>query len=87
MSVNEKMLKELAMQLGLSKESVNSFSNLKKYENASDNELKREISKVREELRAKNISYDKQIEMVKGLMPMMDGKQKARLMEIIKLLE
>lgn len=87
MSVNEKMLKELAMQLGVSKESVDKFSNLKSYENKSDNELKRDILKVRDELRANNISYDKQMEIVKGLLPMMDIKQKARLMEIIKLLE
>ena len=47
----------------------------------------REISKLKDQLKANDVSYDKQLAAVKSLMPMMDGKQKARLMEIIKLLE
>ena len=52
----------------------------------SDAELEREILKIKNQLRANNITYDKQLMMLKNLAPMMDAKQRARLQRVIELL-
>ncbi|MEF9922660.1 MAG: hypothetical protein RR313_09570 [Anaerovoracaceae bacterium] len=87
MELDDKMIMELASQLGLSNGKNIDVKKVKSYENKSDDELVSELRKIKEQLKNNNVSYDKQLATVKSLMPMMDGKQKARLMEIIKLLE
>ncbi|MDD4377040.1 MAG: hypothetical protein PHH48_02660 [Eubacteriales bacterium] len=87
MELDDKMIMELASQMGLTNGKKIDMNKVKAYENKSDSEIKREISKLKDQLKANDVSYDKQLAAVKSLMPMMDGKQKARLMEIIKLLE
>ena len=52
----------------------------------SDEELEREILRIKSQLRANNVTYDKQLEMLKNIAPMMDARQRARLRRVIELL-
>lgn len=87
MSIDDKTIMELAGQLGISGDKKRTVEKAKSYQNKSDGELVSEIMQIKEKLKAKNIPYDKQVEMVKSLMPMMNGEQKARLIKIIELLQ
>ncbi len=87
MSIDDKTIMELAGQLGISGDKKRTVDKAKTYQNKSDGEIVSEIMKIKEKLKAKNIPYDKQVEMVKSLMPMMNSEQKARLIKIIELLE
>ena len=42
--------------------------------------------KIKQQLRANNVTYDKQMEMLKNIAPMMDKNQRARLQRVIELL-
>ncbi len=86
MDLNEKMASEIASQLGLSKNSGVNQNTLKKLEGKSDVELAAEILKLKEQLKANNISYEQQKMLLSRLMPMMDDNQKARLKKVIELL-
>lgn len=86
MDMNEKMAAEIAAQLGLGKSPVNSGV-LKKLEGKSDAELAAEITKLRDQLEANNISVQQQKLLLSRLMPMMDANQKARLQKVIELLK
>lgn len=87
MEIDERTIMELASQLGISPDRRSAMSKVKSMEQKSDRELMSEIMKLREKLNQSNVPYDKQIAMVKSLMPMMNGEQKARLSRIIRLLE
>lgn len=87
MDLNEAMAKEIARQLGL-KEGVGFHpSDIRKLEGKSDAELEREILKLREKLASSGISPEKQVSMLRNLLPMMDGSQKARLQKVIGLIQ
>ena len=87
MELNDKMIEDIALQLGINPGKANSSDVMRYLENKSDDELEREILKIKEQLRANNITCDKQINILKNLMPMMDAKQKARLQRVIGLLQ
>ncbi len=90
MDINEKMAAEIAAQLGLggSRGSTPvSQAALKKLESKSDAELAAEILKLKEQLKASNISVEQQKMLLSRLMPMMDANQKARLQKVIELLK
>ena len=87
MDLNEKMIAEIAGQLGLRPGTNVSKEDVKKLESKSDSELAADILRLKEQLRANNISYEKQAAMLRNLMPMMDAKQRARLQKIIGLIE
>lgn len=87
MELNEKTVKEIASQLGISTGGKNSGKDALNYlSSKSDAELEREILKIKQQLKANNITYDKQMAILRSLAPMMDAKQKARLQKIIELL-
>ena len=86
MELNEKMIKEIAGQLGISGGKNMGRDALSYLSSKSDSELEREILKIKQQLRANNITYDKQMEILKNLAPMMDNRQKARLKKVIQLL-
>ena len=90
MDMNEKMAAEIAAQLGLGGNRggipVNQAT-LKKLEHKSDAELAVEILKLKEQLKANNISVEQQKMLLSRLMPMMDANQKARLHKVIELLK
>ena len=87
MQLDDKMIQDLAGQLGLSADKKSAAARVKSYEQKSDTELVSEIMKIKEKLEAANIPYEKQMAAVQSLMPMMNGQQKARLTRIIELLK
>lgn len=91
MDVNQKMLMELAEQLGLeerSKTAVSKASNVARgYANKSDEELLREIKNLKSEMKSNPNAYKKQISAIYALRAMMNKDQQERLDKVIALLE
>ena len=87
MELNDKMVGDIARQLGIKPGRNNGQEILRQLENKSDAELEREILKIKEQLRANNITYEKQLTMLRNLAPMMNGRQKARPQKVIELLQ
>lgn len=86
MSMNNKNLEDIARQLGLSGENTVSKREIERLSSKSDAELEREILRIKEQLKAKNISYEKQVAMLRSIAPMMDREQRARLNKVIEML-
>lgn len=86
MDINETMAKEIAAQLGLGKQGAVNDSLLKSLERKTDEELAKDILKMKSQLAAANISPARQQAMLRSLMPMMNGSQRARLEKIIRLI-
>ena len=86
MSMNNKNLEDIARQLGLSGENTVSKREIERLSSKSDAELEREILRIKEQLKAKNISYEKQIAMLRSIAPMMDREQRVRLNKVIEML-
>lgn len=87
MDLNEAMVKEIARQLGLREDAGVSAADIQQLQGKSDDELEREILKIREQLSARGVSRAKQASMLRSLLPMMDSRQKARLLSVIGLIE
>ena len=87
MNQNEKMAADIAAQLGLKQGKAISKAQIESWEKKSDAQIAAEILKIKEQLKKSNVSTEKQVAMIKSLMPMMDSIQKARLKNIIELLE
>lgn len=87
MALDEKTIMNIAGQLGIQADRKKAENLAKGYENHSDADLIAEIDSIRKKLAANNISYEKQRELINGLMPMMNGKQKARLENLIRLMD
>ncbi|MCI9477134.1 hypothetical protein AALA22_03240 [Anaerovoracaceae bacterium 41-7] len=87
MQLDDKTILDLAGQLGISADKKTTVAKAKSYEQKSDAELVSEIMKIKNQLEAANIPYEKQMAAVQSLMPMMNGQQKARLTRIIELLK
>lgn len=86
MDMNEKMAKDIAAQLGLGNSGGVNSQVLRSLEAKSDQELARDIVKMKEQLAAANISPQRQKAMLRSLMPMMNQSQRARLDKIIRLI-
>ncbi len=89
MDLNEKMIAEIAGQLGLGggRNPGISKAELSRLEGKSDRELEADILRLKQQLAASNIPPARQVAMLRSLMPMMDHKQRARLKKIIELIE
>jgi len=92
MEIDNKMIMDLAEQMGLSEQkNSNSFNSAAKraeqYKNKSDDELVREILKLKQLMKKDRVAYEKQIATLKALGGMMKGEQRTRLLKIIELLE
>ena len=90
MDINDKLLLELAEQLGLQRtvSKTDNMSNLAdKYKGKSDEELISEIMKVKKPMKKDKAQFEKQMKTIKTLRTMMNGEQKARLEKLIRLLE
>ncbi len=57
------------------------------YEKKSETEVLSEIQEIRRKLSASGVPYDKQIELVKSMMPALNKEQRVRLQKLIELLE
>lgn len=87
MNLDDNMIADIAQQLGLSGNPGISPGDLRRMEGKSDEELKREILRMRDQLAARGIPYGKQATMLRSLMSMMDHKQRTRLQKVIELIE
>ena len=83
--MDNKVLMDLAKQLGLHQET--SESKAKEYMVKSDDEILKEIKKLKMIMKRDKKNYEKQLQAVKALAATMNGQQKARLQKIIELLE
>ena len=97
MDLNDKLLLDLAEQLGLggggggggpTVSKADRMSDMAdKYKGKSDQELIAEIMKVKHSLKKDKVQFEKQMKTIKALRSMMNGEQKARLEKLIRLLE
>lgn len=83
--MDNKILMDLARQLGLPQESAESRA--KEYMGKSDEEILRDIKKIKGVIKRDKRAYEKQMQTVKALAATMNGQQRARLQKIIELLE
>ena len=86
MSMNNKNLEDIARQLGLSGENTVSKREIERLSSKSDAELERELLKMRDQLKASGMSYEKQLAMMKSIAPMLDVNQRERLDRLMKVL-
>ncbi|MBR0597634.1 hypothetical protein [Sinanaerobacter chloroacetimidivorans] len=91
MEINNKMLMELASQVGLENSNANKAKRAAdladKYKGKSDQELLNEILKLKHSMKNDRAQFDKQMKAIKSLRLMMNDEQKARLDKVIRLLE
>jgi len=87
MDLDDKTIAEIASQLGLKGNPSVSAADMKRLEGKSDAELEKEILRIREQLVARGVTRPRQAAMLRSLLPMMDDKQKARLRNVIELIE
>ncbi len=92
MEINDKLMMELAEQLGFQRNRTVSKSDrvsdiADKYKGKSDQELIDEIMKVKKAMKKDQTQFDKQMKTIKALRTMMNGEQRARLEKLIRLLE
>lgn len=91
MDINNKMIMDLASQLGLdsknSKQTEKAADLAEKYKGKSDQELISEILKLKQSMKKDKAQYEKQLRAIKSLKVMMNDEQKARLDKVIRLLE
>lgn len=83
--MDNKMIMELAKQLGLPEETAEAKA--REYIGKSDDEILREINKIKTILKRDKKTYQRQMQAIRALAGTMNGPQKARLEKIIALLE
>ena len=92
MDINDKLMMDLAEQLGLGPGPTVSKADrmsdvAEKYKGKSDQELIDEIMKVKKSLKKDRAQFEKQMKTIRAMRSMMSGEQKARLDKLIRLLE
>lgn len=91
MDIDEKLLLDLAEQMGMRKANVSKSDRMSgladQYKGKSDQELIDEILKVKKNLKKNRAQFEKQMSTIKALRAVMTGEQKARLERLIRLLE
>lgn len=83
--MDHKILMDLAKQLGLPERAAEEKAN--EYMGKSDEEILREIKKIKAVIKRDHKAYEKQMQTIKALAAGMNGQQRARLQKIIDLLE
>lgn len=92
MSIDDRMLMDLANQLGLGGKDSRRTSDMiseatENYTGKSDDQLLQEILKLKQVLKKDRKAFDKQMEMIKNLRPMMSAEQRKKLDGLLKMLE
>ena len=82
--MDNKMLMDLARQLGFPEDKAQ--DKLNQYKDKSDEEILRELNKIKQVIQKDRSAYEKQIIAIKALAQSMTGQQKARLQKLIELL-
>lgn len=83
--MDNKILMDLAKQLGLPQQAAESKVN--EYIGKSDEEILKEIKKIKNVIKRDKKTYEKQLQAIKALAGTMNGEQRARLQKIIDILE
>lgn len=83
--MDNKILMDLAKQLGLPEQTAERKVN--EYAGKSDEEILRELKKIKAVIKRDRKTYEKQMQAIKALAGSMNGEQRARLQKIIDLLE
>ena len=86
MELDERMIGDIAKQLGISSGKNMGRDAVNYLASKSDEELEREILKIKRQLKANNITYDKQMEVLRSIAPMMNQSQRRKLQRVIELL-
>ena len=91
MSVDEKMLMDLAGRMGMGKHGNEAKSMIedisKNYAGKSDDQLVMEIMKLKEVIKKDPKAYNQQLQTIKALKPMMTPEQRKKLESLLKMLE
>lgn len=92
MSIDDKMLMDLAGQLGLGEKDSRKTSAMisdaaENYSGKSDDQILKEILKLKQVLSKDRKAFDKQMEMVKSLKPMMNQDQRKKLDNLLRMLD
>lgn len=91
MDINNKMLMDLANQLGLKGGSSNDAKKAagmaQDYQNKSEEELMKEILTLKKAMKSDKAAFDNQMKAIRALSNMMNKEQRARLEKVIRLLE
>jgi hypothetical protein len=91
MAIDDRMLMDLASQLGMkgsnrdTSELIEEATN--KYGGKSDDQILKEIMKLKSVLKKDRGAFDKQMEMIKAMRPMMTPEQKGKLDSLLRMLE
>lgn len=92
MSIDDRMLMDLANQLGLggrnskkSEDMINEATG--NFSGKSDDQILNEILKLKQVLKKDRRAFDKQMEMIKSLKPMMTPEQRKKLENLLRMLE
>ena len=83
--MDQKILMDLARQLGLPEQAAEAKAG--EYMGKSDEEILREIKRVKSIIKRDRKTYEKQLQTVKALAATMTEPQRARLQKIIDILE
>jgi hypothetical protein len=86
MELNEKMIEEIAQQLGISDGGKIGKDTINRLAQKNEADLEKELRNIKATLKAKNITYDKQVAILKQLAPMMNQKQRERLEKVVEIL-
>lgn len=91
MNINNKMIMDLAEQLGFENDSVSQARRAadmaEEYKNKDEDELLDEILNFKKAMKKDRAQFEKQLKAIKALRVMMNDEQKARLDKVIRLLE
>lgn len=82
MSVNEKVVSDIARQMGVSVN--NNKKIIENWQGKSDKEIMSEIVKIQKQLEDNNITRQQQTVLLRQLLPMLQDKEKARLQKVIE---
>lgn len=83
--MDQKILMDLAKQLGLPEQAAEKKA--RQYMGKSDEEILKEIKKIKAVIKQDHKAYEKHVQAVKALAATMKGEQRVRLQKIIDLLE
>ena len=83
--MDSRVLMDLARQLGLPQESAEAKA--KEYMGKSDEEILREIKRIKSVIKRDRKTYEKQMQTIKALAATMNSEQRARLQKVIDILE
>lgn len=91
MEINEKLLMELAGQVGFSGGNEKTAKRAEKmaenYSGKGEDELLKEILKLKQSMKSDRGQYEKQIKAIRSLSGIMNAEQRSRMDKVLQLLE